>query len=184
MPPSATRLFYCRSVGYELANTMFWRWNPSGFSKIRKTVRHLEFGILEASSWRAFVCALALVLARIVVIGTSMTRSTTRNGRWESVAIGLFAVFSFAALAFACYLIWVKCAGSSHTVFGIFSNSHHEVQGVETARPHTWPANYSCSPGDEASHRWRTAVPGTSRPRPWRTNYSRHPGDEPSPPLT
>ena len=190
MPPSATRLFYCRSVGYELASTVFLPMGPLWIfedSKNRTPSRGSNFGgkFLENFGLRA-----GFGVGTHCDEGTSMTQSTTRNGRWESVAIGLFVVLSFAALALACYLIWVKCAGSSHTIFGIFSNSHHEVQGVGTARPYTkWSTTLFAQPrGRAVPHvadrrsRGRAvpapggpiirAIPGTSRPRPLPQNES------------
>ncbi|MGH7972223.1 MAG: hypothetical protein ACREIC_26215 [Limisphaerales bacterium] len=44
------------------------------------------------------------------------TSSKARAGgglNWEMLAIGIFVVFSFAALVFAGYIIWVKCASPS-----------------------------------------------------------------------
>jgi hypothetical protein len=46
----------------------------------------------------------------------SATNSHCRSGdrlNWEMLAIWIFVVFSFAALVFAGYVIWVKCASPS-----------------------------------------------------------------------
>lgn len=44
---------------------------------------------------------------------SSSSPGTAAPFNWELLAVGVFVVFSFAALALAVYLIWVKCASPS-----------------------------------------------------------------------
>ena len=43
--------------------------------------------------------------------GRSGGSDSPNGGPWDRIASWILAVFSFAALAFALYVIWVKCAG-------------------------------------------------------------------------
>ena len=45
--------------------------------------------------------------------GSSGRPDSPNGGPWDRIASWILAVFSFAALAFALYVIWVKCAGLS-----------------------------------------------------------------------